>query len=80
MIYPVVPSGNLPIIVTTGTRVQVARYIEVGTHAFEVQLADNWEALEEDARRVVEDQIGAITIDDHFPCPDDLAGRAVWPG
>ena len=38
----------------------------------------NWQALEPDARRVAEAQIGALVEDDDLPCPDELAVRARW--
>ena len=79
MIYPVVPEDKLPIIAIRNQRCMVSRYLQIAPYAFDVQPAANWEALEPDARRAAEAQIGALVEDDELPCPDELAARAVWP-
>ena len=79
MIYPVIPDDKKPIISVEHHRCIVSRYVRTTRYTFEVQAAKNWEDLEPDARAVVEDQVGAITGDDHYPCPEDLAALAVWP-
>jgi hypothetical protein len=80
MIYPVIPSDKKVIILVDYKGVRVARYIEYAPFMFEVQLADNWQALEPAALAAVTAQIGAISGPDIYPCPDDLAALAVWPG
>ena len=79
MIYPVIPQDKRVIVQVRAQRCLVARYRLAGAQTFEVQPAANWEALEPDARAAVEERFGAITEDDQFPCPDDLAARAIWP-
>jgi hypothetical protein len=78
MIYPVVPHDKLVIIAIRSQRCMVSRYLQTASYTFDVQPATNWEALEMDARRAAEAQIGALVEDDDLPCPDDLAARAVW--
>jgi len=79
MIYPVIPAHNRPIIsVEKSVFFIVSRFIERTPYQFEVQRAANWEALEDQARQVVENLVGAPTSD-YYPCPDDLAEQAVWP-
>ena len=79
MIYPVIPQDKRVIVQVRAQRCLVARYRLVGAQTFEVQPAANWEALEANARAAVEERFGAITDDDQFPCPNDLAARATWP-
>jgi hypothetical protein len=79
MIYPVVPQDKLPIIAIRARRCMVSRYLQTAPYTFDVQPAINWEALEPDARRAAEAQIGALVDNDELPCPGDLAARAVWP-
>jgi hypothetical protein len=79
MIYPVIPEDKRPIISVENNRCIVSRYVQTAPYTFRVQPAQNWEDLESAARVAVEDQVGAITGDDHYPCPDDLAAGAVWP-
>ena len=78
MIYPVIPEDKTPIIAVESGRFIVARYVEVQPFRFEVQRAENWEALEPLAVALVESEVGA-TAADHYPCPDDLVALAVWP-
>lgn len=78
-IIPIVPLHNLPIISVENGRVLVARYRDAGHHTFQVQIAANWEALEGDAKLAVEAMVGAIIGSEHYPCPEALAARAVWP-
>ncbi len=78
MVYPVIPEHKRAIIVVENIRYMVARYIEIMPHRFEVQPAENWEALELLALALVESEIGAAAAD-HYPCPDELAALAVWP-
>lgn len=80
MIYPVIPADNLEVIQVAGGRCIVARYRQIAPYEYTLEYATNWPALEADARQVVQDFIGAITGSDVFPCPDDLAARAVWDG
>ena len=75
----VIPEDNLPIIVVDKGHCIVARYRQVAAYKYEVERAANWPALENDACAAVEAQVGAITEDGHFPCPPELAARAVWP-
>ncbi len=78
MIYPVIPQDKRPVIAVQNQRCIVSRYIRTSRFTFEVQPATNWQDLESAARVAVEDQVGAITGDDHYPCPEDLAALAVW--
>lgn len=78
MIYPVIPENNLIVIAIRQSRVVVCRFIEVQPYIFETEDAVNWQELETLARRVVENQIGAIIGDDIIPCPPELAERAEW--
>jgi hypothetical protein len=78
MIEPVIPADKRVIIRTQAGRVIVARYHDTGHYTFAIEDAANWRALEADACQAVEDLVGAITGDEHFPCPDALAARARW--
>jgi hypothetical protein len=79
MIYPVVPEDKKVIIAVRSQRCKVARYRELAPYRFRVQYATNWQALEPDAQRAAEAQIGALVEDDDLPCPEDLAAQAAWP-
>ncbi len=79
MIYPAIPSDNLPVILVQAARCIVARYRQTAPYEYALQRAANWTALENDARAVVQDMVGAITESDVYPCPAALAERAVWP-
>jgi hypothetical protein len=48
MIYPVVPQDKLAIIAIRSRRCMVSRHRQVAPYIFEVQAAENWEALEPD--------------------------------
>jgi hypothetical protein len=78
MIYPVIPEDKLPIIAVRSRRCIVSRYRQTAPYTFEVEPAENWEALEPDARQAAEAQVGALVEDDDLPCPEDLAARATW--
>ena len=78
MLYPVTPHDKAVFIAVEVGRCAVARYVQTAPYTFAVQRAANWEDLEESARQAVEDLVGA-PVDDHYPCPDDLAALAVWP-
>ena len=78
MVYPVIPEHKKAIIVVEQGRYAVSRYVEVAPYRFEVQPAENWEALEPLALALVESEVGAAAAD-HYPCPEDLAALAVWP-
>jgi hypothetical protein len=79
MVYPVIPEDKKVIIAVENHRCKVSRYVQRTPYIFRVQAAKNWEDLETQARQAVEDFAGAITGDDHYPCPDDLAALAAWP-
>lgn len=78
MITPVVPSDNLIVILTHNARCIVARYRQVGPYTYDLVRAANWQALEDEACAAVQALIGAITDSDVYPCPEDIAQRAVW--
>lgn len=78
MIDPVIPSDNLVVIQVAGGRCRVARYRQTSPYTFAVQPARNWAALEPEARQAVEDLVGAIVEDEHYPCPQALAAKAEW--
>ena len=75
----VIPEDNLPIIVVDKGRCIVARYRRLMPYEYGIERAANWRELQDDARAAVAAQVGAITEDGHFPCPPELAARAVWP-
>jgi hypothetical protein len=79
MIPAVLPEHNRIFILVEGRRCIVARYQQTATYEYAVEYASNWPDLEAEAKQAVEDQVGAITEDGHFPCPEALAARAVWP-
>lgn len=79
MIYPITPEDKRVFIDVRARRCIVSRFTQTARFEFGVQPAANWPDLEDEARRAVEDQIGAITEDDHFPCPPDLAAQAIFP-
>ena len=79
MLPTLVPQDKLPIIAIRAQRCMVSRYLRTAPYTFEVQPAVNWKALEPDARRAAEAQVGALVEDDDLPCPDELAARATWP-
>lgn len=78
MVTPIVPRHNLVFILVDLGACAVARYIETEPYVFKVQRAANWEALVADAHDAVVELYGAITGDDHLPCPEELAAWAVW--
>ncbi len=78
MVLPIIPADKLPVILTILGRCIVARYIQTANYEYEIERAANWEALEDDARQAVEDQIGAVFGTDVYTCPDELAARAEW--
>jgi hypothetical protein len=78
MIPSRIPSDKLPIIVVQQGRCLVARYRDTGHYEFQVQIAENWQALEPEARAELEAQVGALTEDDHYPCSQQLADRAIF--
>jgi hypothetical protein len=78
MIYPVIPDDKKIIINVKSSRYIVSRFVQTAAYAFQVQPAANWEDLEDQARQAVEDLVGAATTD-YYPCPDELAGQAIWP-
>ena len=65
MVYPVIPSDNLVVIQVARGRCRVARYKQIAPYGFDVQPARNWVELEDEARRAVEDQVGAVVEDEH---------------
>lgn len=75
---PIIPADGKTIIRVFAGRCLVARYVQTASYDFEVETAANWQALQDDARRAVEAQTGAITGSGDFECPPDLAARAVW--
>jgi hypothetical protein len=77
---PVIPQDGRVIIAVRRRRAQVARYRQIGAYWYEVEIAQNWQALEAAAVAVVEGQIGAIVEDEDYPCPPELAAQAVWKG
>jgi len=80
MVASVIPQDKLVFIAVRNRRCIVARFRATATHeVYAIEEAANWRELEDDARRAVEAQIGAITHDEHYPCPEGLAYRAVWP-
>ena len=78
MVYPVIPSDNLVVIQVVRGRCRVARYMQIAPYGFEMQVARNWTALEAEARNAVEERVGAVVEDEHYPCPDALAAQAEW--
>jgi hypothetical protein len=78
MIIPLLPSDKLAIIAVRRDGVKVARYRQIGAYIYEVEYAANWQALEADAINAVEAQIGAIVEDADYPCPPELAAKAIW--
>ena len=79
MIYPITPQDKHVFIDVRARRCVVSRFVQISRFEFSVQPASNWPDLEDAARWAVEDQIGAITEDDHFSCPADLASQAIFP-
>lgn len=79
LILPIPCPFVTPFIDVRARRCIVSRFTQAARFEFSVQPAANWPDLEDEARRAVEDQIGAITEDDHFPCPPDLADQAIFP-
>lgn len=74
---PPVPQDRGVFILVEGLRVKVSRYRQIGAHnTYDVEHALNWAALEPDALLAVEAVGGAYWIDDHYPCPPELAARA----
>ena len=59
-------------------RAQVARYREAGPGAVTVDVASNWEELEDEPVEVVEAQGGALTMSGYYRRDANLAGRAIW--
>jgi hypothetical protein len=78
MITSPIPSDKKPVIVVRQGRCLVARYLDAGHYRFEVQIAANWQTLEPAARAELEEQIGAITENGHYPCSEPLADRAIF--
>ncbi len=75
-----IPTDKKVIIMVRGQRCIVARFRATAFHeVYEIEEAANWHELEDAARRAVEAQVGAITHDEHYPCPAELAMQAVWP-
>ncbi len=66
-----------PIISVYNLRVAVSRYVKEAD-GFTIQPASNWEELEEDALREVENQDGARNLSGHYACSGELAARAVF--
>lgn len=59
-------------------RAAVSRRRDEPGGAWSYEPAQNWEALEADATEAVEGAGGWITMSGLYPCPPDLAARAVW--
>jgi len=80
MVSSVIPQDKLVFIAVRNRRCIVARFRAAAIHeVYAVEEAANWRELEDAARRAVEAQVGAITHDEHYPCPERLAMQAVWP-
>jgi len=80
MVSSVIPQDKLVFIVVRNQRCIVARFRATARHeVYAIEEAANWRELEDNARQAVEAQVGAITHDEHYPCPAELAARAVWP-
>jgi len=60
-------------------RARLARYEQLPDGGMTWNYAANWEDLEEAAEEAVDAAGGWITASGHYPCPDELAQRAVWP-
>jgi hypothetical protein len=75
---PVIPADKLVIIAVRQRRAQVSRYRQTGRFTYELETARNWQAIETEAVRAVEDLIGAIVENADYPCPPELAAKAVW--
>jgi hypothetical protein len=72
------PETSYAFIDVWNCRCAVSRYRRSGGRiAWET--ASNWEELEDAARAAVEALGGSVTESGHYPCPDSLAERAVWP-
>ena len=73
-----------PLIHVWDSRCAVARWVQtergtiLGQHGFTVQVATNWEQLEEEARDAVFATGGAPTISGISPCPPELAAQAQY--
>ncbi len=59
-------------------RAAVARYVRLDAGTMTMERAANWQALEGDAEKAVDAAGGWITQSGHYPCPEQLAARAVW--
>ena len=59
MLYPVTPHDKAVFIAVELGRCIVSRYVRRAPYTFAVQRAANWEDLEKQARRAVEDLVGA---------------------
>ncbi len=80
MVSSVIPQDKRVFIAVRNHRCIVARFRATARHeVYAIEEAANWRELEDDARRAVETQVGAITHDEHYPCPERLAMRAAWP-
>jgi hypothetical protein len=62
------------VIYVANMRAMVARF---GANQ-KLRLARNWEGLEQDALRAIQDQGGGLNITGLYRCPRALAERALW--
>jgi len=77
MIPGLIPQDKLVFIWVHQGRARVARYVQTDDYTFQVEVAENWEALEKEALQAVVFQAG-VPIEEHYPCPPELVGRAEW--
>jgi hypothetical protein len=77
-VIPLIPCDRLVIIALRQRRARLARYRQIDSYQYEVEDAANWQALEALALAAVETHIGALVENADYPCPPDLAARALW--
>jgi len=68
-----------PVISVADGRATVGRWQPDPTGGASFQAARNWHELEARAAEAVEDAGGAQNLSGLYPCPADLAARAIWP-
>ena len=81
MLPVVLPSDKLVFIEVFKRRAMISRYrLTQGEEQFnyDVERAVNWRELEPDAVATVKVLGGTLRQHNHYPCPDDLAARAIW--
>ena len=77
-----VPTDKEPIIAVWNCRVQLGRWRleepDKPLSSFTIEIADNWEALEDEAETELEALGGWRTASGNYPCPDNLAAKAKY--